>query len=790
MRAGFSLRAAVKAGGVILAWVIGSAGVPAATAEDGERWMSLEVSVNGSDTGTWALLERGGLLYAPEAAFEQWRLSTRANVPVLQRKGEGYVALSAIRSLQIEIDYTSQAVRLQAPPEAFRVTRLAPERAPAPAVQRAEPSAFVNYDLSYTHARYQGGAYQRDLGALLELGWSGPAGLLTSTHVGRNLLDAERRTFTRLETTFTRHMAPAGELLRVGDAVAVPGLQGRGFAFGGVQWSSDESVAPGARMPLVPTLSGQAVAASTMELYINDVLRQVSSVPAGPFTVEPSALPAGASEARLVVRDLLGRETVVVQPLFTHSDLLDAGAARWSAEAGALRRRFAEADADYGAAFAAAQWRSGISRGLNLELSGHASRTGADAGAGLLASLPWGALGIAALSLSRYRGLGGGAAWTLGLEGDFRRFNYALRAEGATRAYRYFGDDLNAAGYRRQLGGSMGIPGVLGGSVQLAAGQIGYADGGRPQTTASLGWTRPVGRHANLAFTLLRASGANSGTSLLVNLMVPLDGGIVAGAASTWRDHRFDASVSASAPLGQDSEWGWRALAGRQDGLARSEGGLYRQGAAGVFSADVSASPQQATARLGWQGGLAYMGGHLFATRRLDQSFALVEVAGYPDLDIHVAGAGVARTGEGGLAFLPRLQPLQENRIRLDANALPINAELDSIEQVAVPPWRGGVKVSFPVRGGRGALIRVVLDDGEAAPVGASVTLLQRGQAGVEPALVARKGDVFVTGLQASTNVLRLEWLGQHCEFSVDLPAAGTDEIPRIGPVACHGVRR
>ncbi len=40
--------------------------------------MPLEVSINGAKTGNWLLLERGGVLYAPADAFEEWRLNRKA----------------------------------------------------------------------------------------------------------------------------------------------------------------------------------------------------------------------------------------------------------------------------------------------------------------------------------------------------------------------------------------------------------------------------------------------------------------------------------------------------------------------------------------------------------------------------------------------------------------------------------------------------------------------------------------------------------------------------------------
>jgi len=116
---------------------------------------------------------------------------------------------------------------------------------------------------------------------------------------------------------------------------------------------------------------------------------------------------------------------------------------------------------------------------------------------------------------------------------------------------------------------------------------------------------------------------------------------------------------------------------------------------------------------------------------------------------------------------------------------LPFSAEIDSIEQQAVPTWRSGVKVSFPVRSGRGALIKIVLDDGQPAPAGAQVELPGDNK----EFFVARRGEAFVTGLQTD-NTLTLSWKGQQCRLVVTLPPGQLDEIPRVGPLACKGVKR
>jgi outer membrane usher protein len=182
---------------------------------------------------------------------------------------------------------------------------------------------------------------------------------------------------------------------------------------------------------------------------------------------------------------------------------------------------------------------------------------------------------------------------------------------------------------------------------------------------------------------------------------------------------------------------------------------------------------------------LVFADRHLFSTRRLDQSFAVAEVAGHGGVGIGLGGQVLTRTDADGIALIPRLMAYQDNSVRVDPNELPISAELDSIEQIAVPPWRSAVKVVFPVRTGQGALLRIVFDDGEVAPAGAIAKIKGDNQ----EFYVARRGEAFVTGLQPVNRVL-LNWKNQQCEFEVRLPAPTPDEIPRVGPLLCTGVAR
>ncbi|MDB5884887.1 MAG: fimbrial biosis outer rane usher protein [Polaromonas sp.] len=758
-----------------------------------ERILPLEVTVNGAKTGTWLLIERAGSLYAPQDAFEEWRVNRRANAQGIELRGVSYWPLSSVAGFSAKTDFSNQSVDLAFSPEAFAATLLTKEKVDKPVRDPVLPSAFFNYDLNYARNMLRAAPTVNDLGLLGEIGVSTGLGVLTTSFVGRNLtsnqLLGNPRSWLRLESTFTRDFPDNNRILRLGDASTRASMLGRAVYFGGLQYGSNFASTPGFVNQQLPPLTGLSAAPSTVELYVNDVLRQVSSVPTGPFALDNLPVITGNGEARLVVRDLLGRETVIVQSFFVNPQLLPAGLDDWSMETGRIRRDLGTASTHYGPGFASGLWRHGYSQSITLESRAELTSTLRTAELGLVMTLPWQTLGRAAWVASRERSLGSGGQWLVGVEKQGLHMGAYVQAQGASINFRQLGQDVTAAPTRRQLAGNLSYSSGTLGSLGLGFASIDRYDSlAGPLdriSTVSGNYTLRVFGLGNLTFTASKLLSGGKGVAVGATLVLPLQKGVISTASVQKREGQTDFYTTASQNPDQNSNLGWRALAGRQQGSSRAEGGLYYLGRYGRVTGDISAAPDQVAMRLGGSGGLVLADGHLFVTRRVDDSFAVVEVAGYGDVGIGLGSSMQTRTNDRGIALVPRLMPYQNNQIRLNASELPLNAELDSIEQIAVPGWRSAVKVAFPVRSGRGALIKFTLADGEPAPAGATVQI----EGDRQEFYVARRGEAFVTGLQAS-NRLRLHWKGGACVIDVALPAEAPDQIARVGPLLCKGITR
>jgi outer membrane usher protein len=749
----------------------------------------MEVIVNGTSSGTWLMVEHDGTLFAPRAAFNDWRIPLDPIAQHIDFKGQDYWSLASVAGYKSTVNFANQSLDLLFAPDAFARTQLGMPLSNAPTIGTTLPSLFFNYDLNYQHTESRDATTLQDLGMLGEIGFSSGLGVLTSSALGRNLTGNtaqgnSERSFVRLETTFTRDFADRKATLVLGDTNTRPSLTGSSIYFGGVRFGSNFALTPGFVSQSVPLFSGLSVVPSTVQLYVDGVLRQTTNVPTGPFTIDNSPLLTGGGEARLVVRDLLGRETVITRSFLASNKLLRTGLDDWSVEAGRLRLDLGTASANYGVGFARGVWRHGYNEELTLEGVAEGTPTQRALGLGLTSAVTGQWLGSAALAASHEDALGEGTQWLLGLERQGLRSSIFFQAQGESSKFRNLGEAKEFEPSKLQL-----FAGATFASERFGAFGVGLTstvafDDMRINTVTS-NYSIPVGEHGSLSLSVSRSQGDTSGSSLGLNLVLPLDQRRMVSASATRSASQNDFYVSAIQSPTQEDSLGWRVLGGQQQSLGHAEGGLNFFGRYGNLNADVSASQDQRALRVSGNGALILTDGHLFATQRQNESFALAEVAGYGGVGIGLGNHVLTQTDANGVALIPLLVPYQRNSVQLDPTELPVGAEIDSIEQIAVPARRSVVKVIFPVRSGRAALLKILLDDGSVAPAGATVQI----EGDKKEFYVARRGEAFVTGLKA-INQVRLTWDAQQCTFDVALPPESPTDIARVGPIPCKGIAR
>lgn len=744
--------------------------VAAARAETPEE-LWLAVSVNHQDPVVALLLRADNRLFARRSDFERWRLKLPQAAPLWHR-GEPHYALDALPGIVRELDAGSQTLTIQAPAALFLATsRFAGVRPPTPALP--PPGAFLNYD--FVAQRIMGRTH---LDGLIELGAFNGAGVGTATALARDLEGRAR--LIRLETTWTRDAPDALASLRAGDAVSRSGAWSLPVRFGGVQWATNFAVRPGFVTFPLPAMSGESVLPSTVDLFINDALRGRETLPPGPFTLPSLPVITGEGELRVVVRDLLGREQVLSERYYASPRLLRPGLTDFAYQAGFLRSNFGLESNDYGRALAAVAYRTGLTERFTGELSAELLREQQTAGAS--GTLLWDQLGVFTLSAAgSHSDRGNGALSSVEFERQSRSFSMNLRTQAASADFTQLGMPPGLRAPIRISEARVGFPVPDAGTVGLGYVERQHRD--RPDVRlASLSYQMKAGPGSLLfsAFRLESMDGVRrTERALAVTFTMPLDGRTSASAGAARQAGRNHGTVQVQRNLPAGEGIGYRLLARSGTGELL-QGGVSMQSAIGTYTAEAANSQGDMAYRLGAAGGIAWLDSRAFLTRRLSDSFALVRVGEYANVQIYADNQPVARTDAQGSALVPRLRAYDRNRLRIEQADLPLDTEIGAMEREAVPYYRSGLVVSFPMRPARGALLRLILENGKTPPPGAQVRIEDR----TESFPVGLDGEVYLTGL-AATHRARAEWNGQRCAFEVSAAQNG-EPVPHLGTVLCR----
>lgn len=740
----------------------------------------MEVTLSGTDTGDMLVVLRGPRdeLYIEEGDFQRLRLRVHTIAPLLF-EGRPFFDLRAIKGCSVTIDERLQRAVITVPMASLDTTHLSAAERRSPDVTPASPGAFLNYQLSAQQIEGQNLG-----GAFAELGVFAAAGVLTNTAVARyGGTDPE---MVRLDTTFTRDFPASLDTLNLGDAISDGASWGNAVRFAGVRWSRNFGLRPDLlTTPLLAT-SGSATVPSTVDVFVNNQLVSSSQLPPGPFVIDRLPTVSGTGDVSVVVRDALGREQVLTQSFYSSTTLLAQGLSQYSVNLGKIRDDYGLQSDEYGPLLGELSYRRGITDGITLE--GHAEYLAREAhAAGLNAAFAVGRMGVINFTAAN-GGDAAGSGWLSGVGIEHRGTNTSFIASSlwASNEFSQVGEPVNPALRMRQrslLQTGMGVGRF--GSLSLAYVRQTYRDSPVQQT---LGLTHSInfGRIGSLNLTVTRtrtasdlSSSAQTSTSAYLIFVLPLDSrraatlAAVGGSGSGAPDNEMIVSVAESPPVGPGS--GYR--------LSASSAGNYDADWRQQFhSADLElevARNHGIDGRSAYlSGAMTFLDGQLNATRSVNGSFAMVDVAGLSDVPVYVENQLTTHTDASGRALLYNLRPYEANRISITPEDLPLDTAIGASSTIMAPPFRSGVIARFPVERVRGGTFRLVLDDGKPVPVGAVVTL--RGT----QFPVVLNGTVYVTGFDHGMSA-EANWAGKHCSFRLE-PPPPDDPLPDMGTVVCH----
>ena len=129
-------------------------------------------------------------------------------------------------------------------------------------------------------------------------------------------------------------------------------------------------------------------------------------------------------------------------------------------------------------------------------------------------------------------------------------------------------------------------------------------------------------------------------------------------------------------------------------------------------------------------GALVGIGGGLYATRPVRNSFALVRVPGVGGVRAYSSHQEIGRTNRGGNLLIPDLLPVLRQRAEHRRHRYSNRVHDPGCDVTLAPPYRGGAVVLFPVRRIQRVTGTVVLltAAGEEPPSFGEITIVAAGE--------------------------------------------------------------
>jgi len=730
-----------------------------------------EVTVNG-ETGPALVVERdaAGTPFVAESALPQLRLRTPESGAVTI-DGERYYSVAAFNPSDVAMDDATQSLRLTLPAAAFVPTRSDYASDSVPHVTPAQLGGFVNYDLLGERV-----GDQSNVGAIVEAGAFGACGVLTSSALAQRV--DSRGSAVRLDSTWTLDMPDRLETLRVGDWASSTGAWGQAVRFGGVHFGTNFATQP--TLVTTPLLSakGEAVLPSTIDVFVNGQHDSQENVAPGPFSIDRVPAINGAGQMQVIVTDALGRQQVLTQPYYTGPALLRAGLDEYSFDAGAVRENYTTSSNDYGDFVAAATYRRGLSDEVTAEVHAEGEAGGSHA-IGFDTAIQVGDLGVT--SLTTAFGGDGRLGWLggVGFERSSTYLDVFAEVRYASDEFAQLGSDATTQRPKQRTFGGLGFNFGDYGNLRLSYGRQTYWTDATAADVYGISHSVTLGAYGYLNFLASRTSGDGASTDVFVNWTLPLGGRRTASVGAQRADGKSleaVASIQQSLPVGSGTGY-YVATTSNGDGQID----YSYQGGAGLVSAEYARRDGIDGWRANATGGIALTSAGVMPARTLNESFAVVELADYPDLTVYLDNQPIGRTDEKGRVLLDSMRPYQTNTISVDPKEIPFDASLDTPSMTVTPAYRSGPVVRFPVTRASAATLRLVQGDGAPVPAGAIVTTAN------EHAPVGGDGLVYLTAVDGAA-AATAEWSGHHCAFRVVRPRDGGVQ-PDLGDVVCAATK-
>jgi outer membrane usher protein len=742
--------------------------VPSAAAAQDQRAV-LELVVNGVTKGETLVVLRGrdalvGATRLRDAGLHGFG-GTRETID-----GEELVSLGSLADVLVfRLDERELRLVLVVSPSLLATSvRSYHSAAPPDITYRSDTSAFVNYAVNWAEG-------------------SG-ASLFTESaaHAGRALIyntaSVNDGSVIRGLTSVTFDDRRTLRRWVAGDGFARTGPLGGDAWIGGITVAREFAIEP--YFVTHPSLSLAAPVAipSTVEVHVNGRLVSQEQVAPGRLDLRNLPLTMGRNDARIVVRDAFGNASEISTSYYQSNAVLSRGLHDYQYSLGFRRDALGLSSWGYKKLVSLARHRYGVSDALTLGGRAEAASGLFSLGPSASLRLPFGDVeGTGGFSAGdEGRGAAGLAAYTY----SGRPFGAGASILAATAAYATVNapprDDRPALEVSAFGGTSIGARTSV--TIQHNRARLhGGTSRARSALLGSLRLTRRLVLTASVAYV---RDATGKGPEALVGLSA-LFGRTTTTVSAAGDRAGSSVGVETQQPLPVGVGYGYyaRAETGTPGSVAAA---AQYQGRFGRYELRRDVFGGQAMTSASVAGSVVAIGGDLYASRPVQQSFALMRVPGVGGVRGFASNQEVGRTNKAGNLLVPDLQPYYGNLLNISDTDIPLDYSIGGVRTTIAPPYRGGALVVFPVQPLRRITgsIRIGLAPAGRVPRDGELSVTLAGEDAPVTSPVGADGAFYFENLPAGRHRAVVRDSMGECALVLEVPAS-TDAATDLGTVPC-----
>jgi outer membrane usher protein len=683
--------------------------------------------------------------------------------------GQELVSLKSLApGVAFSVDEIELRLTLTASPELLGLTvRDLWSGRPADLVYRKDTSSYVNYSANWHSNR------QFDLFAESATSVRGASFY--------NSVSANRQFVTRGLTSVTLDQQRQMRRWTLGDSFAYSGPLGGDAWIGGLSITKEFAIDPYyVRYPTL-SLSTPIAVPSVMEVYVNNQVVSQERVAPGRLDVRNLPLTMGRNDARVVVRDAFGQTRELSSTYYLTSTALAKGVQDYQYNVGFRRLGVGDRNWDYRTPVMLARHRFGVTNAFTAggRMEVHPGRL-LNGGPSVNLRLPFGQLETAG-SLSRQREQWGSAAY-----GSFTYTGHPVSAGGslmfASPRYTTLTQNPINEDPRRQgsVFASIALAHAVSVSVQHAQTRL-YQ--GISRDRSSLLTSVHLSRNAEFMASVTYARDERGPRKEAYAGLTVLFGRSSASVAQVHDSRGNRVAMEAQAPLPVGVGYGYRFRA--EGGTNSNVNGVAQyQGAHGRYELRQETLGGQSTTTLSAMGAIVGIGGNVFATRPVEDSFALVRVPGVEGVRTFASHQEIGKTGRRGDLLVPDLQPYYGNVLNIADGDIPLQYAVPDVGVTLAPPYRGGAVAVFDVQRVQRVLGKVLGPDDRPFVYGELTVTNPNGRSFGSP--VGNDGSFYFENLRAGSYAAVMENRTGRCTFTIEIPSSN-ETVINLGKVRCTG---